>query len=113
MPQPLGYLFMDHRASPGLPESFARRMGVDPKLVAEGGLFEADTLRCNHCGTPVIKNPYRVRARGNCSKCNSYICDGCAGALKANGVCRPFTQVVDDVMDGKTPIAVLAKDVKE
>jgi len=104
-----GYLMVDHRASPGIPTELAIKLGLDPKLVGEGKLMEAATLTCGHCRSVVIVNPLRTRERAHCFKCNSYICDGC----KAVGKCRPFTQVVDDVMDGKTPIPVLARDLKE
>lgn len=92
-----GYLLVDHTASPGLP-------GL-PKL------FEADTLTCFHCKTVQIKNPNRTRERETCPRCFKYICDICAGAYKHNKICRPWNQVVDDVMDGKQ--AILAKHIKE
>ena len=74
-----GYLMIDHRFSPGLPEDVALMVGMDPKLAGEGKLFEADTLTCAHCKCAVMKNPMRQRARENCPKCgNHYICDLCA-----------------------------------
>lgn len=76
-----GFVFVDHRASPGIPEDFARRMGYAPEQVREGALFEADTYTCPHCGTVVIKNPARIRARETCRKCNSFICDACYAAM--------------------------------
>jgi hypothetical protein len=76
-----GYLFLDHSASPGLPESFARRHNYDPALVGEGSVYEADTFGCPHCGGVVIKNPLRQRPREICFKCNTFVCDGCAGAM--------------------------------
>lgn len=75
--KPGGYLYLDHRASPGLPEDIARASGYDPKLCKEGKLFEADTLTCSHCKVCVVKNPLRTRARPHCLKCNHYICDLC------------------------------------
>lgn len=88
-------MLVDHRASPGLP-------GL-PQV------FEAATLTCAHCKTVAIKNPDRTRERGHCFRCNSYICDACA-ALKR---CRPWAQVVDELLDGKTPVPLLASDMKE
>lgn len=72
-----GELLIDHRASPGIPADQARRMGLDPDKVGEGRIFEAPTLGCVHCGTHVIINPNRQRARPHCFQCNAYICDAC------------------------------------
>jgi hypothetical protein len=74
----MGYLTVDHRASPGLPEDVARAVGYDPKQCGEGKFFEADTLTCSHCKGVVVKNPLRERERHSCLKCGGhYICDGC------------------------------------
>jgi hypothetical protein len=75
-----GYLFVDHRASPGIPEEKAIQMGLPPSSVKEGQVYEAPTLGCIHCGCHVVLNPNRVRARAFCSKCNRYICDYCEAA---------------------------------
>ena len=77
-----GYLMIDHRASPGLPEDVARNVGLDPKYAGEGKLFEAATLTCSHCKCAVIKNPLRTREREFCMKCYHYICDFCAAAAR-------------------------------
>lgn len=101
-----GYLFVDHRASPGLPGS---------KFFGEGKVFEAATLSCSHCRISVVPNPDRVRERFRCPHCavnDDYLCDICAQGFKQNKVCRPFKQVVDDVKSGKTPVPVLARDVE-
>lgn len=96
------YLFVDHRFSPGLPEDVARRMGYDPKLVAEGKLLETATLTCCHCRTVVIKNPDRHRARGRCNYCDGYVCDNCAvEMLDPNYVHLPWQKRVDDHMDAE------------
>lgn len=75
-----GWLFIDHRASPGLPEHVARLAGYDPKLCREGKVFEASTITCSHCGTAWNINPLRTRSREFCRKCDHYICDVC-GAI--------------------------------
>jgi hypothetical protein len=80
MTQPTGYLMVDHRASPGLDEKQAIDLGYHPSQVKEGQLFEADTLRCCHCGGQYILNPLRKRERGFCFKCMEYLCDGCQAA---------------------------------
>jgi hypothetical protein len=83
MVQRQGFLMIDHRASPGIPEDVARSVGLDPKLVREGALLEADTLTCVHCKVVVMKNPLRVRERASCPKCShKYICDFCAAAMR-------------------------------
>lgn len=95
-----GYLFVDHRASPGLPEDVARQAGYDPKLCGEGKLFEADTLTCSHCKNSWVKNPFRIRERPYCPKCNHYICDLCAyEASKAEYVHIPYAKVVDITLE--------------
>ncbi len=99
-----GYLFVDHRASPGIPGS---------KYYCEGTVYEAATLSCSHCRVSVVLNPDRIRARAQCPKCpegDDYLCDWCAQAYHQNKICRPFTQVVDDLKSGITPTPVLARD---
>ncbi len=79
MPQRTGYIFADHRASPGLTEEIAQKLGMPqgPKF------FEADTLTCAHCKTVQVKNPLRTRERGSCPHCNfKYVCDTCAAAMR-------------------------------
>jgi hypothetical protein len=98
-----GYLLIDHSASPGLPAAIA-----NPRLFGEGRRFEAPTLTCSHCKTVVIVNPERTRERGYCRKCDHYVCDACAAAQ----VCRPFAQVVDDVKNGRTPVPLLATQLR-
>ncbi len=78
MKQKEGYLFVDHQASPGLPEDVAIASGYDPLMCKEGKQFEAATLTCAHCKTAVVKNPLRARERVTCMKCSGrYICDVC------------------------------------
>lgn len=98
-----GYLLVDHRASPGLPEDIAIKSGYDPKLTKEGKLFEADTLTCSHCKVVVIKNPMRTRERGKCPKCGyHYICDLCDFAMHQPDYSHlPYEQVIDLTLEGK------------
>lgn len=95
-----GYLMVDHRASPGIPEDIARQVGYDPRLAGEGKLFEASTLTCSHCKCAVVKNPLRTRERHNCMKCGGhYICDGCAfQATLPDYTHTPFDKFVDDTL---------------
>lgn len=96
-PKYTGYLFVDHRASPGIPGQ--------PKLV------ERDTQHCSHCNIPVILNPLRQRERFICPRCDWYCCDICAAAYKLNERCKPFNWVAEEVQTGKMPFPILAKDM--
>jgi hypothetical protein len=98
-----GYLMVDHRASPGLPEEVAIASGYDPKLAGEGKLFESATLTCAHCKVSVVKNLFRIRARSDCPKCDyHYICDGCAYQTTLPSYSHlPYDKLVDLTIDGK------------
>jgi hypothetical protein len=104
-----GELFVDHRASPGLPEDAARKMGYEPSQVGEGRLFEAATLMCHHCHQIAIKNPLRQRERAFCMACGgAYICDLCdAERRKPDYVHMPFRKIVDLVASGKATLVSL------
>ena len=109
MAKPFGYLFVDHRSSPGIPESMARKMGYDPHLTGEGKLYEADTQTCAHCNTPVILNPERKRARNYCMACSGeYICDLCdAERRKPDYKHLPFRKIRDLVGAGEATAVTL------
>ena len=109
MKQREGYLLIDHRASPGIPEDLAVAANLPPQYLREGKILELATLTCSHCKIPQIKNPLRTRERASCPKCFKYLCDLCGMAYQQTFVCRPWDQVVDDVLDGKTPVPVLAR----
>lgn len=87
-----GYLQIDHRDSPGLPEDFARKIGLAPGAVAEGTNFETPVITCSHCNVTVILNPLRTRPRNHCKKCDAYICDNATCNLE----CKPFSQLLDE-----------------
>lgn len=91
----LGYLTIDHRASPGVNEEFIRGTGKPALFVPGGAFLERDTYSCAHCQTVVIKNPLRQRARNVCMKCMKVVCDnpGCATE------CRPFEQLIDTLQE--------------
>jgi hypothetical protein len=88
-----GYLYIDHRASPGFTEAQALSMGLDPKQVGEGKLMEAGTATCSHCNAIVILNPQRVRERGHCQKCDAYICD----TPSCHADCTPYLAKLDQL----------------
>lgn len=92
-----GYLFLDHRDSPGLNDETMLRAGMP--VGAGHGVFEAPTFTCSHCTRVVIMNPNRRRDRAYCSKCDRYICDDCGAAMAVSGVCKPFRQIVEEVQE--------------
>lgn len=78
-----GYLFSDNRCS-------------------GGGIFEVDTLGCNHCGAHVIPNPDRTRARAYCPKCDRYICDICEAWRHTPGyIHRTIDELTELLKTGK------------
>lgn len=93
-----GYLMIDHRAAPGMPEEVVQKAGIDTPAVGAGTVFECATLTCYHCAAVVIQNPMRKRARNYCGKCDRYICDHCRiAAASPDYQHRSFKQVVDMV----------------
>jgi hypothetical protein len=98
-----GYLFVDHGASPGIPEWMARQAGYDPALVREGKRYETKTMCCAHCKTHVVPAPTRKLERAHCPKCSyHYICDACAFlASQPDYVHTPFEQKVDMALSGQ------------
>ena len=101
-----GELFLDHSASPGIPELAAHKMGLPPDGVREGMKTTIPTLGCVHCGGVVVLNPLRRRARANCFKCNAYICDGCKAAMDhPDYVHRSFAEIAEMVRSGKWTVS--------
>jgi hypothetical protein len=97
-----GYLMIDHRASSGIPEEAARRMGLDPAAVREGAVHETPTLGCGHCGAHVVMNPKRTRERAHCTRCDRYICDWCDAARRdPDYVHRSIEELADLVRGGR------------
>lgn len=97
-----GELELDHRASPGLPHNAAHRRGYRPEDVGEGTVHRAPSYGCPHCGSVVIMNPGRARDRETCYRCNTFVCDYCAAAMKAPGYEHlSFKEMVDKVQSGK------------
>jgi hypothetical protein len=109
MAKPEGEIFIDHRASPGLPANVARHLGYDPVQVAEGTLFEAATIMCEHCHRIVVRNPLRERERAFCMQCGgAYICDLCDDERrKPDYVHMPFRKIVDMVASGEAAVVSL------
>jgi hypothetical protein len=93
-----GVLLVDHRASPGLPDDFYRKLGVDLPAVGEGQMMEFATLTCSHCKNVFVKNPLRTRERPYCAKCDQYVCDNCF-AISQQPLYdhTPFEKIIDVV----------------
>ena len=114
MPKQMGYLMVDHRASPGLPEDIARQVGYDPRFCGEGKVYEVDTLTCAHCKCAVVPNVFRTRERAQCFICEAkggkYICDVCAfKASQPDYVHVSFQQTVESVINAEMGSKLLLK----
>lgn len=61
----------------------------------EGGLIEADTLQCCHCGRHWRVQPGSGKQRGWCMRCNGPVCGpGCAE-------CVPQEQRLENLEQGR------------
>lgn len=97
-----GELFLDHRASPGIPAAKAEKMGIHPSAVKEGSVTTLRTRGCCHCGGAWVVNPWRTRPRYDCTKCDRDVCEGCAAAMREPGyVHRSFQEFADMIRSGK------------
>lgn len=90
-----GYLQVDHRESPGVPETILHATGMP--VGAGRGVFEAATITCAHCCRVMVRNPLRTRDRAWCSKCDRYICDWCGAAMAKSGECRDIERIVEEL----------------
>jgi ribosomal protein S27AE len=101
-----GYLMIDHRASPGIPEALAWRGGLPAGGLREGAFLELKTKKCRHCGGVSVLNPERSRERYSCMKCGDYICDACKAATLASGyIHRSFSELADKVRSGRFTVS--------
>jgi hypothetical protein len=91
-----GYLTIDHRNSPGIPDSMAPQVAAMGGLPVPGGVqLELDTWTCAHCNAIVVKRPGRTRPREVCRKCMAVVCDSCVLW------CEPFTKIAEAIVEGK------------
>lgn len=102
-----GYLMIDHRNAPPLPDEHIAISGLPPGCGI--GLFETPTYTCSHCTRVVVMNPLRTRDRTYCLGCDHHICDTCGGVLKQTGVCKTFKQLADEMLEA----AVQSQSIKE
>lgn len=86
-----GYLLIDNRDSPGVPDDLVRASGREFANAPAGKMFESATKTCCHCQTIVVLNPDRTRPRGYCRKCDNYVCDN----PQCNLECVPAKKVLD------------------
>jgi hypothetical protein len=94
-----GYVMVDHRESPGFTPQEAAQAGFRNLPVGKGTKFQGITYRCSHCEAQIvleIKN--RDKSPGHCSKCDRNLCKRCALVWKLTGVCRPFNQIIDEML---------------
>ena len=92
----MGYLFVDHRASPGFTAEEAHILGYGSSM-AGPKVIEVDTMTCSHCKGVVVPNPLRQRERGLCKHCMHYVCDGCAYLMTLpDYVHAPFEAKVEE-----------------
>lgn len=92
-----GYFLMDHRNSPGVPDSVVVSQGLTPG--AGQGIFESATFTCPYCERVVVMNPDRSRPRNFDKKTNHLICDGCE-ALRVSGVeMKTMKQLADEMLN--------------
>ncbi len=94
-----GYLQIDHRDSPGITDDEIVRLGMAIPLGHGQENLELPILKCWHCQTMLVRNPLRVRDRGYCPGCDRYLCDLCNDKRIKTGICRPWTQVFDEIIE--------------
>lgn len=100
-----GVMLVNHKDSPGLDAEFLAQVakafpGQDTLPPGCGtGMFEAPIITCVHCQAMIIVNPLRNRQRGWCRKCGHYICDKCDLLKKLGVACKPWAQVIDEIME--------------
>jgi hypothetical protein len=95
-----GYLLIDHRNSPGVPDEIMVAQGFSPGAGRQDSVFESATFTCSHCEVVVVMNPNRQRERGYCRKCDHYVCDTCeARRVASGGECKPFKVMVEEVLN--------------
>lgn len=94
-----GYLLIDHSDSPGFTPEEAQAGGWGKTMPVGSKKFEFATYTCSHCQRMVVRNPGRERERGYCPKCDRIVCDECEAARVQTGICKPFSQVVDEYIE--------------
>lgn len=94
-----GYLCIDHRNSPGVPEEITHAQGLPAEAGSADTIFETAVATCGHCEAQVYLNSNRTRERYFCSSCNHYICDSCKADQVSGKACYPFKAMVGDLLE--------------
>ena len=94
-----GVILIDHRNSPGISPEFMAENGINGPVVEAGQIYESALTSCCQCGTNVILNPKRTRAREYCMACDSYLCDGCGLLRKLGHAHKPLRQTMAELYD--------------
>jgi predicted RNA-binding Zn-ribbon protein involved in translation (DUF1610 family) len=92
-----GYLLIDHRNSPGVPDEIMVNQGLTPG--SGKGLFESATFTCPYCERVIVMNPDRSRPRAFDRKTNHYICDPCDGIRSTGVEMKTMKQLTDELLN--------------
>ena len=98
------YVLIDHSNSPGITAEFVHQNKLDVPIVGAGMTFESAMAVCSHCCANVVLNPDRSRPREWCWKCDAYVCDPCAAAMKSGAMHEPYRKKLDDAYDALTKL---------
>lgn len=96
-----GYLTIDHRDSPGMPDEVMAKIGLPVKSGV--GFFEGDVKTCAHCQAIVFLNPDRTRPRNYCAKCDHYVCDKPTCIVECTPVLQQFEREYEKALQALTP----------
>jgi hypothetical protein len=95
-----GYMLIDHRNSPGLPDDLPPIPGLQSVRAPKGVIVEMAIVVCRHCQVEIIKDPQRTRPRGYCPGCDHYICDRCEGVrIMAGGGCQTIEKLINRLQE--------------
>lgn len=95
-----GYLFIDHRDSPGVPDEIAVPGGFSSGALGPGKIFECATYTCSHCERVENIDPKRPNGAAYlCRGCGHLLCDRCGKEKVRTGICRPFKALVSEFLE--------------
>lgn len=92
-----GYVLIDHRNSPGVSKEFIIANNLNAPAVGAGQVFESAVVVCHSCGSDIILNPNRSRAREWCMEHDAYMCDRCALMRRLTGSCVPLWKKIEQI----------------
>ncbi len=92
----MGYLIIDHSASPpGIQRQMEEIHQAATGVRGGGRKFELDTVACRHCGAAIAKIRYKVQG-AFCMKCNGPVCEP-----PCRFDCVSFMQVVEQKINNQ------------